>query len=319
MPADSSKNVSRRFALGGLVAVLAAGCSRLGFMAANVPAVFGSYKRHTNIAYGSDPQHRLDVYVPERVAGAPGKVAGALDKAIEAPRPVVLFWHGGRWRFGDKSDYRFVGAALAEAGYVVIVANYRHYPQVKMPGFMDDAAQACLWAAAHAREFGGDPERLYLMGHSAGAHLAALVTLDPRYFAASGRPAPRIAGVIGLSGPYDFLPLLEADVQDMFGPPPLYPESQPINFLRADSPPMLLVHGLDDDTVRPKNSRNLAAGLSALGVPVTLKLYPKLSHADTVAALTTLLRGRAPILSDITAFVDQPAQAALAAAGAVVA
>jgi acetyl esterase/lipase len=330
MPADSSKtdgskNVSRRFALGGVVAVLAAGCSRLGFMAANVPAVFGSYKRHVNIAYGTDPQHRLDVYVPDKPAEMPGKVVGAPDKVVGAPdkaaasRPVVLFWHGGRWRFGDKSDYRFVGAALAESGYVVVVANYRHYPQVKMPGFMEDAAQAALWAAEHAQEFGGDPERLYLMGHSAGAHLAALVTLSPRYFAASGRPAPHIAGVIGLSGPYDFLPLLEADVQDMFGPPPLYPESQPINFLRADSPPMLLVHGLDDDTVRPKNSRNLAAGLSALGVPVTLKLYPKLSHADTVAALTTLLRGRAPILSDITTFVDQPAQAALAAAVAVMA
>jgi acetyl esterase/lipase len=301
---DGSKTVTRRFALGGVVAVLAAGCSRVGFMAANVPAVFGSYKRHTNIAYGTDPQHRLDVYVPDKAA---------------AGRPVVVFWHGGRWRFGDKSDYRFVGAALAESGYVVVVANYRHYPQVKMPGFMEDAAQAALWAAAHAQEFGGDPERLYLMGHSAGAHLAALVTLSPRYFAASGRPAPRIAGVIGLSGPYDFLPLLEADVQDMFGPPPLYPESQPINFLRADSPPMLLVHGLDDDTVKPKNSRNLAAGLSALGVPVTLKLYPKLSHADTVAALTTLLRGRAPILGDITTFVDGKDQAALAAAGALMA
>jgi acetyl esterase/lipase len=317
MPADSSKangskTVSRRFALGGVVAVLAAGCSRLGFMAANVPAVFGSYKRHTNIAYGTDPRHRLDVYVPDKPVGAPDKAA--------ASRPVVLFWHGGRWRFGDKSDYRFVGAALAESGYVVVVANYRHYPQVKMPGFMEDAAQAALWAAEHAQEFGGDPDRLYLMGHSAGAHLAALVTLSPRYFAASGRPAPRIAGVIGLSGPYDFLPLLEADVQDMFGPPPLYPESQPINFLRADSPPMLLVHGLDDDTVKPKNSRNLAAGLSALGVPVTLKLYPKLSHADTVAALTTLLRGRAPILADITTFVDdRKDQAALAAAGAVMA
>jgi acetyl esterase/lipase len=283
--------MSRRIALGGLVAVFAAGCARLGFFAANVPAAFGSYKRHANLAYGSDPQHRLDVYVPDQAAGV--------------PRPVVLFWHGGRWSFGDKSDYRFVGAALAEAGYVAVVANYRHYPQVKMPGFMDDAAQAALWTAAHAHEFGGDRERLYLMGHSAGAHLAALVTLNTGYFAATGQPAPRIAGVIGLSGPYDFLPLLEVDVQDMFGPPPLYPQSQPINFLRADAPAMLLVHGLGDDTVWPKNSRNLASALSALNVPVTLKLYPKLSHADTVAALTTLLRGRAPILADITAFIGQ--------------
>jgi acetyl esterase/lipase len=282
--------MSRRSALAGMFALFLEGCSRLGFLAANVPAAFGPYKRHANIAYGADPQQRLDVYVPESAAGA---------------RPVVVFWHGGRWRFGNKTDYRFVGAALAESGYVAVVANYRHYPQVKMPGFLSDAAQAALWAAAHATEYGGNPERLYLMGHSAGAHLAAMVTLDSRYFAATGQIAPPIAGVIGLSGPYDFLPLLETDVQDMFGPPPLYPESQPINFVRADAPPILLVHGLKDDTVLPKNSRNLAAALRTLGVPATLKLYPKASHADTVAALTALLRGRAPTLADIRAFVDQ--------------
>jgi acetyl esterase/lipase len=284
--------MSRRTAVAGMFALFLEGCSRLGFFAANVPAAFGPYKRHANIAYGADPQQRLDVYVPESAAG---------------PWPVIVFWHGGRWRYGDKTDYRFVGAALAESGYVAVVANYRHYPQVKMPGFLADAAQAALWAAAHAMEYGGDPERLYLMGHSAGAHLAAMVTLDSRYFAAAGQGAPHIAGVIGLSGPYDFLPLLEPDVQDMFGPPPIYPESQPINFVRAGAPPMLLVHGLKDDTVRPKNSRNLAIALRALGVPVTLKLYPKVSHADTVAALTSLLRGRAPTLIDIQVFVDQGA------------
>ena len=289
MRVDSESPMSRRIALAGLSAFLA-GCSRVGFLAANVPAVFGAYKRHPDIAYGSGAQHRLaDVYEPRRAAGA--------------PRPVGVFWHGGRWSAGDKADYRFVGAALAQAGYIAVLPNYRHYPQVKMPGFMDDTAQAALWSAAHAGEFGADPKRLYLMGHSAGAHMAVLVTLDARYFAATGRPAPRIAGVIGLSGPYDFLPLREADVQDMFGPPPIYPQSQPINFVRADAPPMLLVHGLDDTTAWPKNSRNLAAALSALGVPVTLKLYPKTAHVVTVAALTLLLRQAGASLADTTAFI----------------
>ncbi len=109
--------------------------------------------------------------------------------------------------------------------------------------------------------------------------------------------------MIGLSGPYDFLPLLEADVKDMFGPPQNYPDSQPINFVRADAPPILLVHGLKDDTVWPKNSRNLASALTARGVAVTLKLYPHLVHADTVAAMSLPARGRAPTLVDIAAFV----------------
>jgi acetyl esterase/lipase len=290
MPAGRIKPVSRRTALTGLVTLIGAGCSRVVFFAANAPAVFGAYTRHTNLAYGDDPQQRVDVYVPD------GPSTGA------AVRPVIVFWHGGRWEFGDKSDYRFVGAALAESGYIAVIANYRHYPQVKMPGFMDDAARASQWAVAHAGEFGADPRQLFLMGHSAGAQMAALLALDPRYLQATGA-VPQIAGVIGLSGPYDFLPLLEADVQDMFGPPALYPESQPINYVRADAPPMLLIHGLKDETVWPKNSRNLASALSARGASVTLKLYPKLLHADTVGALSAPIRGRAPTLADIQDFV----------------
>jgi acetyl esterase/lipase len=289
MRADDPQPRTRRRVLAALAALFESACDRLGFMAVNAPALFGPFKRHANIAYGSDPQHRLDVYVPHGSAAA--------------PRPVIVFWHGGRWRFGDKADYRFVGAALAGSGYVAVVANYRHYPQVKMPGFMDDAAQAALWSAAHAEDYGGDQRRVFLMGHSAGAHMAALLTLDSRYFTAARQPQPHIAGVIGLSGAYDFLPLLEADVQDMFGPPQNYPQSQPINFVRAGAPPMLLVHGLDDETVRPKNSRNLAAALSACGASVTLKLYPKRAHAGTVAALAALARGWSPTLADITAFV----------------
>jgi acetyl esterase/lipase len=282
--------VSRRTALAGLAALFAGGCGRLAFMAANAPARFGKHRRYADIAYGTHPQQRLDVYVP--------------DRASAEPRPMAVFWHGGRWSFGDKADYRFVGAALTELGMVAVVPNYRHYPEVKMAGFMDDAARAGLWAAAHARDY-GSAGRLFLSGHSAGAHMAALLALDPRYFAACGGPRPSIAGVIGLSGPYDFLPLREADVQDMFGPPANYPLSQPIDFVSAGAPPMLLVHGQKDDTVWPKNSRNLASALQACGVAATLKLYPHLTHADTVAALSLPARGRAPTLADIDAFVRQ--------------
>jgi acetyl esterase/lipase len=293
-----------RRAFAQITRFLAEACFKAALVAVNAPAAFGHHTRRTDVAYGADPRHRLDVYVP--------------DQPAAALRPLIVFWHGGRWTSGDKSEYRFVGAALAELGYAAVLPNYRLYPQVKMNGFMEDAARAASWANEHAAEFGADPGRLYLFGHSAGAHIAALLTLDTRYFAASGRAVPRIAGMIGLSGPYDFLPLREPDVQDMFGPPELYPESQPISFVRPDAPPMLLAHGLKDTRVSPWNSRNLAAALTALGAPVTLKLYPKGMHADTLAALSMPARRRASTLADIAAFVSRD-QAAFEAARAGIA
>lgn len=295
MHADDSARVSRRTVMASLAGLMTAACSRAAFLAVNVPAAFGAYTRHVDLRYGSGAAHRVDVYVP--------------DKPAMEPRPLVVFWYGGRWTDGDKSDYKFVGAALAELGYVVVVPNYRHYPAVKMVGFMDDAARAAQWAVAHGAQFGANPQQLYLMGHSAGAHMAALVTLDTSYFRRSGT-VPHIAGMIGLSGPYDFLPLTDIDLEDMFGPPESYAASQPISFARATArpavtPPMLLIHGLADDSVWPKNSVNLAAVLVERGVAVTLKLYPQLKHADTVAALSLPARGRAPTLADIADFISR--------------
>jgi len=282
--------ISRRTALTGFAALAASACSKLAFVAANVPATFGAYERRPDIAYGADPEQKLDVYIPEWRA---------------SPRPMVVFWYGGRWTTGDKGEYRFVGAALAKLGYVAVLPNYRHYNRVKLAGFMDDAAHAAAFAAARASEFGADASRLYLMGHSAGAHMAVLVTLDRRYFAATGGPVPPIAGVVGLSGPYDFLPLTDSDLQDMFGPPERYRDSQPIDFVRPDSPPMLLIQGMEDRSVAPKNAINLAAALRAKGVDVSLKLYPNSSHADTVAALSIPARRRAPTLADIADFIHR--------------
>jgi acetyl esterase/lipase len=281
--------MSRRAAMITMAAVASSACTQIEFLAANVPAFFGPFRRHSDIAYGPDRRQRLDLYLP--------------NKAAKVRCPVVVFWHGGRWSDGDKSQYRFVGAALAQSGFVAVLPNYRHYPSVKMPGFMQDSALAAAWAVNYAREY-HDERNFFLMGHSSGAHLATLVALDPRYFTAIG-PIPDITGVIGLSGPYDFLPLREAYLQDMFGPPELYPLSQPINFVRADAPPMLLIHGERDETVAPNNSRNLAAALQAKGVAVTLRMYPRLQHADTIAALSEPARRRAPVLADIAAFIGQ--------------
>jgi acetyl esterase/lipase len=278
----------------------------LALLAVNVPATFGAYRRRADIAYGPDGRHRLDVYLPARSAAEPA--------------PLIVFWHGGRWTSGDKVEYRFVGAALAELGYVTVIPNYRRYPVVKLRGFMEDAARAVAWAFEHAPDFGADAGRLYTMGHSAGAHIAALLTLDSRYFAAVGRNTPRITGLIGLSGPYDFLPLKEDDVKDMFGPPERYADSQPVNFVRADSPPALLIHGSKDQMVSPHNASSLATALNAHGVAATLRLYAHSGHADTVAALSLPARRRAATLADIATFVNtSKSQAALDATTAGIA
>ena len=300
MPADDALPVTRRSVLTGLVALTTAACSRVAFFAANAPAAFGDYTRHSDIAYGVGRAHTLDVYQP--------------DRPFDGPRPLVVFWYGGRWSQGDKADYKFVGAALAELGYVTVVPNYRHYPEVKLAGFMADAAQAAQWAVEHAADYGAEPRRMYLMGHSAGAHIAAMLTLDTRYFTATGKPVPKLAGMIGLSGPYDFLPLTDADLRDMFGPPDRFPNSQPIHFVLNEipgvapvgpaTPPMLLIHGLADRSVLPKNTVNLGAALRAKKAAVTVNLYPKLQHADTVAAMSRPARGRAPTMADIAAFVS---------------
>jgi acetyl esterase/lipase len=282
-----SQFISRRNFLTVLAAAGAVGgCTRAAFVAANLPTHFGAHTRLGNLVYGSNARHRLDVYLPARVAS----------------NKLVIFWHGGRWSSGNKSDYQFVGAALAAAGYVAVLPNYRLYPQVKLAGFMDDAARAADWAALHASRWGADSNQVILMGHSSGAHMAALLALNPKYLLAV-RSSLKPVGVIGLSGPYDFLPLREAYLQDMFGPPDRYAESQPINFVSRAAPPMLLIHGDKDEVVNPQNTRNLAAKLSAAGVAVTLRMYPTLDHADTVAALSLLGRGRAPILHDIEDFV----------------
>jgi acetyl esterase/lipase len=295
MPAGSSGAISRRAAL-SLIALATTACTKLALFAANVPATFGSYTRHANVAYGNGPHHTLDVYVP--------------DTPSSLPRPLIVFWYGGRWEGGDKDDYKFVGATFAEQGYVVMLPNYRHYPEVKLAGFMDDAARAAVWAVEHARDYGADARQVYLSGHSSGAHIAALLALDTRYLAAVGRGVPVFAGVMGLSGPYDFLPLTDDDLKDMFGPPDNYPNSQPIHFVHRGAPPMLLIQGLSDKLVATKNSVNLAAALRADDVPVVLKLYPNCSHADTVAALSVPARRREPTLADMLAFLKSTAAAA---------
>jgi acetyl esterase/lipase len=240
----------------------------------------------TDVAYGVDPAQRLDVYAPVR------------DGTL---RPVVMFVHGGRWQSGDKAEYRFVALTLTRAGAIAVLPNYRLYPAVRMEPAMRDLASAVAYVQAHAREWGGDPGRVVLMGHSAGAQLTALAALDPRWFAAAG--AAPVQGLVGLAGPFDFLPLTDDDLRDYFGPPNAYAASQPINFVSPRAPPAFLVQGLGDDSVKPHNTVNLARALAAAGVAVETHLLPGNGHFRVLQRFVAPWRGGDEVVAALARFL----------------
>lgn len=262
----------------------------LGLRLLNGLAPALAFRLQAGIVYGEGSTERLDVYRPR----APWRGGG--------PRPTVVFLHGGRWQFGHRGLYRFIGEALASRGMAAVIPDYRKYPRVRWPEFAHDCAEAVDWTARHAMTWGGEAGRLVVMGHSAGAHLATLLALDRR-LAARMPSVPALHAVVGLSGPYDFLPLTDADLQDLFGTAADPRETQPIHHVEGAAAPMLLIHGGADTTVQPRNTRRLAAALRAAGTTVEELHYPGLDHVQPVLALAWLFRRRYRVLQDIEDFL----------------
>jgi acetyl esterase/lipase len=257
---------------------------------------FGVVATH-DIAYAPGPRHGLDVYRPRQ--GAPH-------------RPVVVFLYGGGWDTGDKAQYEFVGAALASHGYVAVIPDYRIYPQAHYPDFLEDSALAVRWTRDHAADYGGDPEVLFLMGHSAGAYNAAMLALDPRWLAAVGLDPHRdLRGVVGLAGPYDFLPLQSQELKAIFGVEGQTPSSQPIDHVDGRAPPMFLAHDIADKVVYVRNTERLAAKIRAAGGEVEVRLYKGLSHALMIGVVAAPLRFLAPVFRDAVQFIDAHAAASV--------
>ena len=245
-----------------------------------------------DIPYAAGQRDRLDVYAP----------AGA------AEAPVVVFIYGGGWKDGDKAMYRFVGAALAARGFVTVVPDYRVFPAVRFPVFIQDAAAAVAWTRAHVARYGGDPRRIFLMGHSAGAHIAAMLTLDKQWLGAEGLDPDRdIAGFAGLAGPYDFLPLHDPELDDIFAPSGDLRLTQPITFARGNAPPMFLAAGSADTTVLPRNTIHLADAVRRDGGRVEERLYPRIGHKLILGSFAGILRWFSPAFDDVTAFLDRVA------------
>jgi acetyl esterase/lipase len=274
-----------------LVALFLAGCTKFQVLDAIVPPC--GYSRTRDLAYGTDPRQRLDVYRPTHTG--------------REPAAVVIFFYGGSWQAGFKADYRFVGQALASRGFVCVLPDYRIYPQVKFPAFVEDGAQAVRWTRDHVADYGGDPHRIFLMGHSAGAHIVALLTLDRHYLADAGVPPDTIRGTAALSGTYDFQPGPGTyAVFDMASPKEKPdPKIEAVTFVAGPAPPMLLIHGLHDDIVLPSNTTSLAGHLRAAASDVRVITYPDRGHIGVALALAWPFRWLAPVLDDVTRFVRE--------------
>jgi acetyl esterase/lipase len=251
-----------------------------------------------NVRYAPGDRHELDIYSPES----------------RSPAPVVVFVYGGGWTDGNKGTYRFVAAALAAHGFLTVVPDYQVFPQVRFPTFLQDNAGAVAWVKRNIARYGGDPGRVFLMGHSAGAYNVAMLTLDKQWLGAEGLDPDRdIIGTIGLAGPYDFLPLHDPELEDIFAPAGDLRLSQPISFARADAPPMLLLAGSDDTTVLPRNTEHLAAAIRRAGGAVREGIYPGVNHTKIIGAMAGVLRWLAPTFADATGFLDQHAGRTVAA------
>lgn len=268
-----------------------AGCSETQLLLINSLARFDDFTVVENIAYGDHELNHLNIYRPKRA---------------KQSRATVVFFYGGCWggcETINKENYLFVAQALTSHGYTVAIPDYRRYPEVKFDTIINDSKQSVDWVKTHIAEYGGNSGNIFLMGHSAGAHLAAMLTLNEDYLAPLTYRS--IKGFIGLAGPYNFLPFTDAYQKVVFGPEQKYPDSQPINFVQGTEPPLLLLYGTGDVLVKPVNIESLSRKVKEAGGCVETHLYGNLDHVGLLGSLSLPLQNSEPVLLDIIRFLDR--------------
>jgi acetyl esterase/lipase len=252
----------------------------------------GAHRAAEAIAYGPDGKQTLDVYVPDDAA------KGA---------PVLIHFYGGGWNSGTRKGYGFLGKAFASRGIITVIPDYRPHPEGRYPGFLEDSAAAVAWVQENIADFGGDPSRIFLSGHSAGGYNAAMLALDPRWLDAAGADRRNIAGWLGLAGPYDFLPLdVEASIRTFSHVEDL-PSTQPINHASESDPPAFIANGYDDTIVGKHHVERLGAKLNALGVPHTPRIYEGIEHFWIMLSIARPLRWKLPVLDEMVGFIEERA------------
>lgn len=246
-----------------------------------------------DLAYGASPRQKLDIYYPPKISNK---------------TPVVVFFYGGSWQWGSKSDYLFVGEALTSMGYIAVIPDYRLAPEVKYPAFIEDSAMAVTWVHKNIGKSHANPNNLFLIGHSAGAYNAVMLGLDRRYMQMAGGDTGWIKGIVGISGPYNFLPLRDPKIKNVFSSEADLRKTQPITYARPGAPPMFLATGKMDSVVHPRNSYTLYMALQELGNDVTYKEYDQLSHETILVELTPRFSNRNVLREDVQDFIEDPAK-----------
>lgn len=256
-----------------------------------------------DIPYDTGARHTLDVYRPRDVG----------DK----PVPVLVFLYGGRWQQGTKDDYKLAGDAITRRGYVAVIPEYRLAPKVKFPAWIDDAARALRWVHDSIAHYGGDTAQVFVVGHSAGAHTATVLSLDDHYLLRAGVQPEFVRGYVSMAGPVDTV-WTDPDVQELMGPREGWPGTYPAQLVSSTQhPPLLLLHGVKDKTVLPRNSTELAALIKKFGGQACATLYPSLTHMSIVVAFMIPRLPIAKVMDDIQAFVRNPTLSPCGANGAV--
>lgn len=276
--------------ISGLSVLFLSACTQVGLGVANIPSKFSDVEIVKDIAYGEETWQKLDLYLPPQ----------AKDKAL----PVLVFFYGGRWTDGRKEMYSFIGDLFAKENYIVAIADYSKYPDVKFPTFVEDGAKATAWVYKNIEQYNGDIQNVFISGHSSGAHIGALVTADERYLQAEGVSHKFIRGFAGLAGPYDFIPVAE-DLKDMFGPPEKYPQMRVTSFIEGDEPPMLLLWGAEDKAVYRRNIDLLEKEIQNKNGIVEAHIYEDVDHVDIISTFTWFLKDKAPVKNDMLNFFNK--------------
>jgi len=282
-----------------LILVLILSCTDNKLFLVNSLARFGNYTVHSNIAYGDDDAQQLDIYVPEN-----------LLNLSQSSLTTVVFFYGGCWGACSdltKTDYRFIAEAFTANNIIAIIVDYRKFPTVLFKDIMSDAQHSIEWVSENIVRYGGNNQRIFLMGHSAGAHIASMLHFDEQYLKPTTHRNVKenIKGFIGLAGPYDFLPFTESYQAALFAPPDSYAQSQTILFVDGNEPPTLLLYGNKDTRVKRRNILSLTKAILAKNGRVETHFYDNIDHPGIIGALSIPLRSSQPIMKHIVNFISE--------------